>query len=166
MDALSIRPAELSDAPVLTRIYNYYVSHTVVTFEEAPLTDDDMAGRVSESRAASLPWIVAELSGVVVGYAYASKWKGRCAYRYSVETTVYLDNSTTSRGIGSKLYRGASFTESVPWACMQRSVASHFPIHASVALHERLGFRHVGTFHQVGYKQGRWVDVGYWQVQL
>jgi phosphinothricin acetyltransferase len=165
MDELSIRPAELSDAPVLARIYNHYVSNTVVTFEEDPLSDDDMAGRVSESRAASLPWIVAELSGVVVGYAYASKWKGRCAYRYSVETTIYLDNSITSRGIGSKLYR--ELLSQIRAMGMHTAIGGvALPNPASVALHEKHGFRHVGTFHQVGYKQARWVDVGYWQVLL
>jgi L-amino acid N-acyltransferase YncA len=165
MDTLSIRPAEAADTPSIARIYNHYVANTVVTFEEEPLSDDAMAARVAEAREASLPWVVADQGNVVVGYAYASKWKGRCAYRYSVETTIYLDHSCTGRGIGRRLY--SELLARVRATGMHVAIGgAALPNDASVALHEKMGFQHVGTFRQVGFKQGRWVDVGYWQVVL
>ena len=114
---------------------------------------------------APLPWLVAEQTDQVIGYAYASKWKERCAYRYSVESTVYLDPSFTGQGIGTKLYEALL-------AILQRN-SIHIviggialPNPASVALHERLGFNKVAHFKEVGYKFNRWVDVGYWEASL
>lgn len=146
MDALGIRPVELSDAPALARIYNHYVSATVVILQEGPVSDADMARRMDESRAASLPWVVAELRGVVVGYAYASKWKGRRAYRYSVETTVHLDDSIGSRGIGSTLCREL--------LALVRAIGMHVAI-AGVALREKLGFTHVGRNRRTSSRSSR-----------
>jgi phosphinothricin acetyltransferase len=162
---ISIRSAMANDAAFLARIYNHYVSATCITFETDPVSAEDMANRVSETQNASLPWLVAEESGQIVGYAYASKWKGRCAYRFSVESTVYLDPSATGKGIGSQLY-----TELI---AVIRTLSMHaviggiaLPNEQSIALHERLGFKKVAHFEQVGYKQDRWVDVGYWQLLI
>lgn len=101
----------------------------------------------------------------LLGYCYASKWKGRCAYRYSVESTVYLSPDATGKGIGSKLY-GTLLAE-----LRQRQFHTviggiALPNPASVALHEKLGFEKVAQFRQVGNKFGRWIDVGYWQLLL
>ena len=98
------RAASAADAEAIARIYNYYVRHTVITFEEEPVATQTMAARVMEVQNASLPWLVAELEGAVVGYAYASKWKVRSAYRYAVETTIYLEHGCEGRGIGRGLY--------------------------------------------------------------
>ena len=162
---ISIRYANECDAASLARIYNHYIASTYITFETDPLSAKDMADRVSETQNASLPWLVAEESGEIAGYAYASKWKGRCAYRFSVETTVYLDSSRTGRGIGFQLY-----TELI---AAIRTLSMHaviggiaLPNEQSIALHERLGFKKVAHFEQVGYKQDRWVDVGYWQLLM
>ena len=159
----SIRSAKESDAASLARIYNYYVSSTCITFETDPVTAKEMADRVSETQNCPLPWLVAEASGEILGYAYASKWKGRCAYRFSVESTVYLDPSSIGKGIGSQLY-----TELITAI---RALSMHaviggiaLPNEQSIALHERLGFKKVAHFEQVGYKHDRWVDVGYWQL--
>jgi len=124
-----------------------------------------MADRIAEALASALPWLVAEASGRILGYAYASKWKGRCAYRYAVESTVYLDPAQTGKGIGLGLY--TALIDAIR-ACSMRTVIGGIalPNAASIALHERLGFRKVGHFEQVGYKQDRWVDVGYWQLLL
>src|SRR5690606_39143142 len=99
------------------------------------------------------------------GYAYAARWKGRCAYRYSVESTIYLDLGARRGGIGTVLY--AALLERL------RSRGYHaviggiaLPNDASVRLHEQLGFRKVAHFPEVGFKLGRWVDVGYWQIIL
>ena len=85
-------------------IYNHYVLNTAITFETDAATPDEIESRIREVTAASLPWVIAERNGRVAGYAYASKWKGRCAYRFSVESTVYVDAEHKRQGIGTKLY--------------------------------------------------------------
>ena len=160
-----VRPASAADSEALARIYNYYIENTVITFEEEPVSAQAMAGRVAETQSLSLPWLVAEIEGAVVGYAYARKWRERSAYRYSRETTIYLERGYEGRGIGKTLYSGL-----LP---LLRERGIHvaiggvaLPNEASVALHEKLGFKHVATFHQVGFKHDRWVDVAYWQLVL
>ena len=102
--ALAIRPALATDAAAIARIYNYYIENTVITFEEEPVSPEVMATRMAAVEAADLPWLVAELEGAVAGYAYASKWKVRSAYRYAVETTIYLERGREGQGIGKRLY--------------------------------------------------------------
>ncbi len=161
----SIRHAAPQDCEAMAAIYNYYVCETIVTFEEDAIAAEEMRSRLSQTQADGLPWLVAERSNAVVGYTYASKWKGRCAYRYSVEATVYLDTACTHAGLGSLLYEEL-FT-------ILRSKKLHvviggiaLPNPASVALHEKFGLEKVAHFPEVGYKLGRWVDVGYWQRRL
>ena len=101
---MDIRPAAPRDATAIAAIYNHYVAHTCITFETDAVTDADMAQRIDEVQRAELPWLVAVQDDDVLGYAYASKWKGRCAYRFSVESTVYLDPARTGQGIGKPLY--------------------------------------------------------------
>ncbi len=96
----SIRTAVAEDGAALARIYNHYIANTIVTFEEAAVSAADMSARVAEISAAQLPWLVAQSSAGVSGFAYASRWKGRCAYRYSVESTVYLDPGCRRPGTG------------------------------------------------------------------
>jgi len=165
MQAVRVRSATADDAEVVARIYGHYIVHTTISFEEQPVAAAEMAVRIAEVLSSSLPWVVAEDAGRVVGYAYAGKWKGRCAYRHSVETSVYLDSQFTGRGIGTQLYREL--------LAMLRDRSIHvaiggiaLPNAASVALHERLGFDKVAHFRQIGYKFGQWIDVGYWQTSL
>jgi len=162
---MHIRPAVRTDADTLTRIYNHYVRETIVTFETTELDVADMARRIEETVSAGLPWIVVEEGDALVGYACASKWKGRCAYRYSVESTIYLDPAATGRGIGRRLY--GTLLEQIR-ECGMHVVIGGIPLPnpASAALHEALGFRKVGEFGEVGYKFDRWIDVGYWQLTL
>lgn len=162
---LSVRSASASDAAALARIYNYYIQNTVITFEEEPVSAQIMMARVADVQNASLPWLVAELDGAVVGYAYASRWKVRSAYRYSVETTIYLEQGREGQGLGTRLYskllrilRGQGIHAAMGGAAL--------PNEASVALHEKLGFERVATFRQVGFKHQKWVDVAYWQILL
>jgi len=157
-----IRPATAEDAEAIARIYSHYVLNTTISFEEQAVSTDEMAGRIAEVLASSLSWLIAEQAGQAVGYAYAGKWKGRCAYRHSVETSVYIDPAFTGRGIGRQLYQEL--------LAVLRAKSIHvviggigLPNAASVALHERLGFIKVAHFREVGYKFGQWLDVGYWQ---
>lgn len=165
MSAAVVRPATPGDAAQIADIYNFYIANTVITFEEEPLTASDMATRLADIQRQGLPWLVAELDGNVVGYSYANQWKSRSAYRFSVETTVYLKNGFEGRGIGKALYSAL-----LPFLREQKVHAviggAALPNPASVALHEALGFERVATFRQVGFKHGRWVDVAYWQLIL
>lgn len=163
--AVHVRSATAADAEAIARIYNYYIRNTVITFEEEPVSAEAMANRVADVQGLALPWLVAQLGSVIVGYAYATRWKTRSAYRHSVETTIYLEQGRERRGIGAALY---SRLLSV---LRERGIhvaigGAALPNEASVALHEKLGFEHVATFRQVGFKHERWVDVGYWQLLL
>jgi L-amino acid N-acyltransferase YncA len=159
-----IRTAITADAAAICAIYNHYVLETTITFEEAAVTSIEMESRMRETLT-SLPWLVWEEGATIHGFAYASKWKGRCAYRHSAEVTVYLDPKFTGRGLGSKLY------DALLIDLRQRTFHAviggiALPNPASIALHERLGFRKVAHFEQVGCKFGQWIDVGYWQLLL
>jgi L-amino acid N-acyltransferase YncA len=160
-----IRPARSSDAESVIRIYNHYVTTTTITFEEQPVSGGQMAERMDEVMSAQLPWLVAEESGEVVGYAYASKWKARVAYRFSVESSVYLSTTAAGRGWGTRLY-SALFDELKQRGAHAVIGGVALPNHASVALHEKLGMRKVAHFEEVGFKFGKWIDVGYWQKVL
>jgi len=165
MTSANIRTASAADADAMARIYNYYIENTVITFEEEPVSSHTMATRVAEVQALSLPWLVAEVENKVVGYAYANKWKVRSAYRHSVETTIYLEHGHEARGVGKTLY--AALLPILKARGIHAVIGgAALPNGASAALHAKLGFEHVATFRQVGFKHGRWVDVAYWQLIL
>lgn len=158
-----IREARAGDSPAIAEIYNYYIAHTPATFEEAALSAEAMDSRMEAVRSQQLPWLVAELGGSVIGYSYASRWRERSAYRHSVEVTVYLHRDFTGCGAGTRLY-GELFR-----LLQERGVhvaigGITLPNPASIALHEKMGMVKVAEFPQVGYKQGQWLDVGYWQI--
>ncbi|HSR15883.1 MAG TPA: arsinothricin resistance N-acetyltransferase ArsN1 family B [Gemmatimonadales bacterium] len=156
-----IRLAAPADAPAIATIYNHYVRETVVTFEEEPVTDAEMARRIGEVLDASLPWLAAEEDGTILGYAYGAPWAGRSGYRFSAEITVYLTPGQTGKGIGTQLYdRLFPLLETRGIHAVIGGIA--LPNPASVALHERFGLTKVAHFGQVGYKFGQWIDVGYW----
>lgn len=160
-----IRDAGEQDADVIAAIYNHYIAESVVTFETEAVTQADIASRLAETATFGLPWLIAETSDKVAGFAYASKWKGRCAYRYAVESTIYLDVAETGRGLGAPLY--AALLQRIRDASMHTAIAGiALPNDASVRLHEKLGFRKIGHFEEVGNKFNRWIDVGYWQLLL
>ena len=162
-DAVKIRAVVTADAEAIARIYNYYVTDTIVTFEEEPVSPGEIEARISGVLSASLPWFVAVRAGEIVGYAYASPWRERRGYRFSVEVTVYLDPDHGRSGIGSKLYAELLPTlKSAGFHSAMGGIA--LPNEASVRLHERFGFEKVAHFHESGFKFGRWIDVGYWQL--
>ena len=159
-----IRVCRAGDATAIAEIYNHYVRETVVTFEEAPVSAAEMAQRIADV-SARYPWLVWDDGGAVVGWACATPWKTRSAYRFSVETTVYLAASHRGRGIGGALYR--ALIDDLRARDVHSAVGGiALPNPASVALHEKLGFRKVAHFAEVGRKFDRWVDVAYWQLIL
>ncbi len=160
-----LRPATIADAGAIAGIYNHYVLNTIVTFEEEAVPEAEMAGRIKETLAAGLPWLVWVETGQVLGYACANQWKSRCSYRHSVESTIYLDQAATSRGLGTKLY-GALIAELKKGKTHAVIGGVALPNEASAALHEKFGFEKIARFKEVGRKFDRWIDVGYWELIL
>lgn len=161
---IRIRVAGEQDAEAIAAIYAPHVTRGVASFEESAPTPDEMRARIAKL-AGRFPWLVAEEDGAVLGYAYADRFRDRHAYRWAVETTVYVADAAQRRGVGRLLYgklldilRAQGFTQAI--------AAISLPNDASIELHERAGFRRAGVYREVGWKQGRWVDVGLWQAQL
>ncbi len=160
-----IRAAHSADARQIARIYNFYVENTVITFEEQVVSESEMRTRIDAVKSANLPWLVMEMDGCVVGYAYASQWKGRCAYRFSVESSVYVDSAFAGQGTGSLLYQ--AILEQLRQLSMHAVMGGiALPNAASIGLHEKFGFEKVAHLKEAGFKQQRWVDIGYWQLLL
>lgn len=160
-----LRSATTADAAAIAGIYNHYVAHTIITFEEEPVSAPEMAQRITETLATGLPWLVWADADQILGYAYASKWKSRCSYRYSAEATVYLDQAATGRGLGTRLY--TALIDNLRQTRTHALIGGiSLPNAGSVALHEKLGFAKIGHFKQVGWKFGQWIDVGYWELML
>ena len=160
-----IRPATAGDAAAICAIYNRYVTATTISFEEEPVAEAEMAQRIADVQGGALPWLAMAKGDRLIGYAYATKWRVRPAYRTSVETSVYLDPGCAGRGAGTLLYRallGELRTRGLHLAIA--GIAQ--PNEASVRLHEKLGFVKVAHFGEVGRKFERWVDVGYWELKL
>lgn len=160
-----IRPARPADSEALAKIYNHYIRHSVVTFEEQVLDSQDMLARTQQVAELGFPWLVAEKGGAILGYAYANRWRERSAYRFSVESTVYLAPNESGNGWGTRLYC-ALFEELRKLDVHAVIGGITLPNPASVALHEKMGMRKVAEFPEVGFKQGQWLDVGYWQLNF
>lgn len=159
-----IRTATPKDAKAIAGIYNYYVKNTNVTFEEQPVTEREMRRRI-KAKLSKYVFLVLEEGGDILGYAYADDWKTRCAYKYTVESSVYLKHGQSGRGIGTKLYKELlRLLKDKGIHIVLAGIA--IPNDASIALHEKLGFEKTGQLKEVGFKAGRWIDVGYWQYTL
>jgi len=162
---MQIRDAVADDAKAIAAIYNPFIANTTISFEEEPVSDAAMAQRIADVQAGGLPWLVAERDGKVAGYAYATKWRVRHAYRFSVESSVYLAPECAGQGLGTALYV-ALLEQLRARGCHLVIGGIALPNEASVALHERMGYEKVAHFREVGFKFGRWLDVGYWQKTL
>lgn len=157
-----VRNVEMSDAEEISNIYNYYIKNTVITFEETPLAKEDMAERI-KTNSALYPWIVYEENNEILGYAYATAWKSRSAYRYTVESTVYLRHDQHGKGLGTQLYKSLiNQLKKQKFHAVIGGIA--LPNDLSIALHEKLGFEKIAQFKEVGYKFEKWIDVGYWEL--
>ncbi|MBU6416098.1 MAG: GNAT family N-acetyltransferase [Xanthomonadaceae bacterium] len=157
-----IRAASTADASSICAIYNHYVTDTIVTFEEQPVTTTEMRSRM-DTVLEKLPWLVLEHDGAIAGYAYASPWKSRSGYRFTVESSIYLSPTQVGRGFGSALYQ--SLLEDLRARNIHCVIGgAALPNVASAALHEKLGFTKVAHFRENGFKFGHWIDVGYWQI--
>ncbi|MCG8414609.1 MAG: N-acetyltransferase family protein [Pseudomonadales bacterium] len=162
----TIRPATLEDSVPIAQIYNWYIENSVITFEEAAVSAGDMAQRIAVTDA-SRPWFVLEPddSDGLLGYAYAMRWKERSAYRFSREVSIYLRQDVHGAGLGRQLYEHliAALRETEVHTLI---AGITLPNDASVALHEKLGFKRVGVFEEVGRKFDNYLNVGYWQLLI
>ncbi|MFT3967997.1 MAG: GNAT family N-acetyltransferase [Sphingobium sp.] len=162
-DPLRLRRAARADGEAMAAIYAPYVRETAITFETEAPGPAEMAGRIADRLGAGLPWIVAEDGrGRMAGYAYAGRFHARHAYRFTVEPSVYLAGTAQGHGLGRRLYEHL-FAILSEQGYRQAVALIALPNPASVALHERFGFRRTGTHERVGHKLGGWIDVGLWQ---
>ena len=154
----SIRPAAEADIAGVQRIYGDHVTHGLASFEETPPSVDDMLVRFRALKSQSFPYIVAERKAEIVGYAYAGPYRTRSAYRFTIENSVYVDRRAAGEGIGRALLsRLIQDCEKGPWRQMI-AIIGNSDNRASIALHQSLGFRMVGTLREVGFKHDHWVD--------
>lgn len=166
---ITIRPATAADAAAIASIYAPYVLSGTVSFEEDAPDARQMRARIAASDGL-YPWIVAASEddgdgAGILAYAYATRFRDRPAYRYVVETSIYVAGTVQRGGVGRLTYealvdtlRAQGFTQAI-------GVIS-LPNDASIRLHEAVGFRRAGLYREVGFKQGRWIDVGFWQCEL
>lgn len=160
-----IRDVSTDDAKRIAEIYNYYIEHTIITFEYDKLTEIDMRDRIVKIKKKGFPFFVYEENNVVMGYAYLNNWRERAAYDITLETSVYLDYQLTNKGIGSILY--AELIERA------RSIGTHsligvisLPNEQSQRLHRKFNFDLIGNFRESGVKFGKLIDVEFWQLLL
>lgn len=163
--SVRVRMATTADAAAIAQIYNHYIEYSTVTFEQSCLNETEIKQRMLALSQAALPWLVLEENNQLLGYAYASPWRARIGYRYSVESSVYLSPQRIGKGYGYLLMQQLllQLRKSGYHALMAGIV---LPNDASVALHEKFGMTKVAHFAQVGTKFGQWLDVGYWQLLL
>ena len=161
---LAIRSANPNDAEAIASIYGPYVRDTSISFETEPPSAEEMRSRIVATLSGH-PYLVAERGGAVIGYAYSGPFHRRAAYRTTVEVSAYIAADARGGGAGRALYE-ALLTELRTRSFHAAIGVIALPNAASVALHERFGFRHVGTLREVGAKFGHWHDVGWWQLRL
>lgn len=154
----TIRDSTEDDVAEIRSIYGHHVLHGTASFEEAPPSVEELIRRRADVIASGLPYLVAELNRRIVGYAYASPYRARSAYRFTVEDSVYVDYRHSRRGIGQALLSNlVARCDKGDWRQMI-AVIGDSDNAASIALHERCGFAHSGVLRAVGFKFGRWID--------
>lgn len=159
-----IRPVQIADIQELLDIYNYYVLHTTATFDIEPLTLEAFTHKLNRIKTA-YPFIVYELEGEIMGYAYGSRFRPKPAYNYVAESTVYVKHTAHGKSIGTKLYN--ELIRQLKETNLRTVLGVlTIPNEASIKLHEKFGFKQVAELKEVGFKFGAWQDVGIWQLKL
>jgi len=163
---IHVRAANDADLRAVTKIYSHHVLHGLASFEEVPPSLDEMKARRAGVLQMGLPYLIAELDGRVVGYSYATFYRTRPAYRYTVEDSVYVEEGLHGRGVGTALLAELiARCEHGPWRQMLAVIGDSGNA-GSIALHRRMGFRPAGNLVSVGFKFGRWVDSVFMQRAL
>lgn len=163
-EKISLRMAAAADAAELLNIYSYYVEETNITFEYEVPTLADFQSRIT-TILEKYPYIVAEKENKIIGYAYANVFKGRAAYDWTVESSIYLDVSTVGKGLGDLLYT------KLEEILIQQNITTieaciTYPNDRSIAFHKRRGYEQVAYFNKVGYKFDKWHDVVWYEKKL
>ncbi|HQU85931.1 MAG TPA: N-acetyltransferase family protein [Pyrinomonadaceae bacterium] len=159
---MEIRKVKLLDANQIAEIYNHYILTSHATFEIETVDVDEIERRIEEI-SANYPYFVLCEEDKILGYAYASRYKSRAAYKPSVEISVYVRNGIHQKGIGTRLY--TKLFEELNKTEIHAIIAGiSLPNEASVKLHEKFGMKKVAHFEEVGFKFERWIDVGYWEI--
>jgi len=163
---IAVRPATPDDAEAIAGIYRPYVEGATVSFETDSPDADEMHKRMLASNG-YLPWLVVTegAAATVMGYAFAGPFRDRPAYRYTIETSVYLAQAALGKGYGRQLYDALIDTVRAQGFAHAIGVIT-LPNDWSIRLHESVGFKRTGVLREAGYKNGRWIDVGFWQVEL
>ncbi len=162
-----LRDATEGDLPAITALYAREVEGGTATFETTPPGPEEMARRVAAVRGHALPWLVAGIDGHFAGYAYASPFRPRPAYRYGVEVSIYVEEGARRRGVGRALLQALiERARSRGLRHLIAAISDSDTSGASIALHRSLGFRDAGVYRQVGWKCGRWLDVALMQLDM
>jgi len=159
-----IRTATPDDSESILKIYAPYIEKTSYTFETEVPTVDSFKERIS-SYLKNWPWLVCELDGVIAGYAYGTRHRERVAYQWSIESSVYVHDDCQRMGVARALYTALINILKLQGFRNLYAVIN-LPNDKSVSFHEKLGFEYFATYKNVGYKLGRWKNVGWWQLQL
>lgn len=164
---LMLVDATSDDMAAVLQIYTHHVLYGAASFEEIPPTLEEMQQRLSKVQEAGLPWLLAKQAHLVVGYCYATPYRPRPAYRFTVEDSVYIAEGQQGKGIGKALLSELiARCERGPWRQMLATVGNAKDNHGSLALHQKLGFTSVGTLKAVGFKFGEWRDTHIMQRML
>ena len=165
-DDVLIRDATPADMAGVAAIYAREVLEGTATFEEVPPTVEAMMERLAGVRRRGLPWLVAEVDGRLAAYGYASPFRPRAAYRYAVESSIYVDPAFHGQGLGRALMERIIDQCRAMGLRQMIAAVSNTESRASLVLHEKLGFRPAGVYHRVGWKMGEWLDVILLQLDL
>ena len=160
-----IREAQEKDFKAIAEIYNYYIRHTIITFEESEIDQVEVSNRINKVKSSDYWWLVLEKNQQILGYAYATKWQERSAYRNTAEVSVYLHHQSMTKGYGTALYE--ELFHRLKAKGLHTVIGGiALPNASSEKLHEKFGMEKVAHFTEVGYKFGQWIDVGYWQAKI
>jgi len=159
-----IRPAAPEDSAAICAIYNFYIEHTNITFEEIPLSVAETEERILNI-SSKFPYLVMEEDGELIGFAYVNTWKERSAYKHSAEVSIYFKNGSQGKGRG-KLLLGKLIEELRQTELHSIVAGIALPNEGSVGMCEHYGFKKIGHFEEIGFKNGQWIDVGYWELKL
>lgn len=164
---VTVRDATPGDIPAIRAIYAHHVKHGLASFEEEPPPPEEMRARFEAVVGAGKPYLVAvDAQGRILGYGYASAYRARSAYRYTLENSIYIDAGARGRGVGTALLDALiARCRKGPWRQMLAIIGDSANA-ASIGLHRKAGFREVGVLQRVGYKHGRWVDSVLMQLEL
>jgi L-amino acid N-acyltransferase YncA len=165
-DAPLVRPAAAADFAAVTAIYAHHVLHGTASFETEPPSLEEMLRRHADVVRVGLPYVVAELAGEVVGYAYAAQYRPRPAYRFTVEDSVYIRHDCMGQGIGRLLLDSIMCASVESGSKQMIAIIGDSRNTASIRLHESAGFDHVGILRNVGLKFDRWLDTVIMQKEL